>query len=383
MSDNVYRVLMGDSAPFLGMANTSYMDRVLRGVIVKTYYNVMSESSVSTQPIFNQQSYRTVDVEMMEGKPYTFEKVHIPELVSFKGYGLNYLPSVGDIVLVAFDSNNSPVIVNIVARCSAYEHGALDDGTMLPVLNNYGDVTIDKAITKSIRPTPIRYIKEGEISLTSLNGNNELYFDQYGTSKLISRVPNLNKECGEQCGNRLWELSIGRDLIDEGTNLTKQSSFGNNIQFQILGHQNGCKVDFDSEGNIEVNNNGNNLKMNVNGDFDIITSTGNSLSLNDGLIKIADNNGNSIVMNSNQIQISDSKSNEITLNASGIQLGKNANFSAVLGESLNALLASMIAIFNAHTHMYVPGSGEPVPTQTTITPMIPSDILSKTIKIKQ
>lgn len=371
MSDNVYRVLMGDNAPFLGLANTSYLDRTLRGVIIRTHYAPMSESSISTQPIFNQQSYRTVDVEMMEGKPYTFEKVHIPELVSFKGYGLNYLPSVGDIVLVAFDSNNSPTIINIVARCSAYEHGALDDGTMLPVLNNYGDVTIDKAVTESIRPTPIRYIIPGEVSLASLNGNNELYFDKYGTAKLISRVPVLVKEGddyknGLQCGNRLWEISVGQDIVDEGTKEIKKSSFGNNVQFQVLGHQNGCKVDFDSEGNIEVLNNGNNLKMQVNGDFNITTSAGNSISLTDGIIKVADNQGNSITMNS-----------------SGIQLGDNASFSAVLGESLNALLTSMITIFNTHTHIYSPGGGTPTPTAPTQTPMMIQDILSKTIKLKQ
>lgn len=366
MSDNVYRVLMGDNAPFSGMANISYMNKTLRGHIVKTYYEPMSESSNKNEPILNQYSYRTVDVEMLEGKPATYANVKIPELISFKGYGLNYLPSVGDIVLVAFDSNNTPIIINILSRCSVYEHGSLSTETLLPNLNKYGDITIDTAIAKSIRPTPIRYIKEGEISLTSLNGNNELYFDKYGTMKLISRIPNLNKESGEQCGDRLWEVSIGQDILDEGSKEIKQSSFGNNVQFQVLGHQNNCKVDFDSEGNIEVLNNGNNLKMQVNGDFNITTSNGNSISLTDGIIKVADKQGNSI-----------------TMNASGIQLGDNANFSAVLGESLNALLASMIAIFNSHTHMYSPGSGTPTPTAPTQTPMMIQDILSKTIKLKQ
>lgn len=375
MSDNIYRALMGDSAPFLGMANISYYDRMLRGIIVAVHYDPMSETlGENGKHILNQQSYRTVDVELMEGKPYKLKNVHIPELVSYLGYGLNYLPSNGDIVFVGFDSNNSPQIINIVARCSAYEHGALEDSTKLPLLNEYGDPIIDKVITKSIRPTPIRYIVPGEISLTSANMNSEIYLDKYGSTKIISREPiyaenvkdDILFENGLQCGKRLWEISVGQDIYDESTKLTKQSSLGNNVQFQVLGHQNGCKVDFDSEGNIEVTNNGNNMQMQVNGDFIVTTSTGNSISLTDGIIKVADKNGNSITMNSK-----------------GIHLGDNADFSAVLGESLNTLLQSMITIFNAHTHMYSPGSGHPTPTATTLTPMTISDILSKTIKLKQ
>lgn len=372
MSDNIYRVLMGDNAPFGGLANLSYHDRVLRARIVRVHYEPMAETlGDNGKHILNQQSYRTVDVQLLEGKPITIEKVHIPELVSFRGYGLNYLPSKDDIVLVGFDSNDDPQILTIVARCSAYEHGAIDDSTRLPLLNEYGDVVIDEVVTESIRPTPIRYIKPGEISLSSLNNNSELYFDEKGTAKLISRIPVLNKNGTEyvnglQCGKRLWEISVGQDILNEGTKEIKKSSFGNNVQFQILGYQNDCKVDFDSEGNIEVTNKGNNMKMSVNGDFIVTTSTGNSISLTDGVIKVADSNGNSITMNS-----------------SGIQLGDNANFSAVLGESLNALLQSMMTIFNSHTHIYSPGSGNPTPTAPTTTPMMPADILSKTIKLKQ
>lgn len=381
MSDNVYRVLMGDNAPFSGLANISYYDRILRGRIVKVHYNVYSESSEDNkQLVFNQQSYRTVDINWLEGKPYTSVNVHIPELISFLGYGLNYLPSVNDIVLAGFDSNDDPHILSIVSRCSSYEHGAKTSNINSPIqLNTYGDPIIDGTLPSQNRPTPIRYIKPGEISLTSVNNNSELYFDKYGTAKLISRIPVLEETGtettgkiytnGQQCGDRLWEVSLGQDIIDESPTASKQpkkSSFGNNIQFQVLGHKNECKVDFDSEGNIEVNNKGNNMKMSVDGNFVVNTSTGNSISLTDGIIKISDNNGNSITMNS-----------------SGIQLGDNANFSAVLGESLNTLLSSMITIFNSHTHMYSPGPGTPTPTAITQTPMVISDVLSKTVKLKQ
>lgn len=378
MSDNIYRVLMGDNAPFSGMANISYYDRVLKGRIVKVHYDVLTPGQ--KEVVINQQSYRTVDVEWLEGKPFTSMNVHIPELVSFLGYGLNYLPAVNDIVLAGFDSNDSPQILTIVARCSAYEHGAIGNSKEYQVrINQYGDPEIDTTLPDSYRPTPIRKIKQGEISLTSVNNNSELYFDKYGTAKLISRIPVLTETGTEttgktyinglQCGNRLWEFSLGQDIVDESPTASKEpkkSSFGNNVQLQVLGHQNGCRVDFDSKGNIEVINNGNTMTMDVDGNFEVITSTGNSISLTNGKIKISDNQGNSIEMS-----------------GSNIKLGDNANFSAVLGESLNTLLASMIAIFNSHTHMYAPGPGTPTPTAITETPMVISDILSKTIKIKQ
>lgn len=364
MSDNIYKVLMGDNAPFSGLANKNYFDRTLRGVIEKIHYELYEQNEETGKLDLQQFGYRTVDIRWLEAKSYISTYVKIPEIISMQGYGLNYLPSVGDIVVASFDSKNYPIIQNIYSRAAAFEHGILSNETQLPELNNYGDPLIDTAIKKEIRPTPIRYILPGEISLTSLNLNNELYFDKYGTAKLIARVPNLNNETGEQCGNRLWEISLGQDILNEGSKEIKQSSFGNNVQFQILGHQNNCKVDFDSAGNIEVKNNGNNMKMQVNGDFIVTTSTGNSISLTNGIIKVADSNGNSITMNS-----------------SGIQLGDNASFSAVLGESLNILLTSMITIFNAHTHPGVQGGQSN--TGTTLTPMLLTDILSKTIKLKQ
>lgn len=395
MSDNVYRVLMGDNAPFGGMANISYYDRILRGRIVKVHYNIYSKSSKENEElVFNQQSYRSVDIDWLEGKPYTSEKVHIPELVSFLGYGLNYLPSVNDIVIAGFDSSNEPHVISIVARCSSYEHGAKTSDINSPIsLNKYGDPYIDDTLPDDIRPTPIRYIKPGEISLTSLNNNSELYFDEYGTAKLISRIPNLTSTGdettgkiytnGQQCGDRLWEISTGQDILDEGTKEIKQSSFGNNIQFQILGHQNDCKVDFDKEGNIEIHNKGNDVTLDVEGNFKVKTSTGNIITLTNGIIKIEDSNGNSMIMNNAGIKLADSKGNSIVTNSAGIQFGDAANFSAVLGESLATLLTSMIAIFNSHTHMYSPGGGTPTSTAPSEIPMTYADILSKTIKLKQ
>lgn len=323
MSDNIYRVLMGDNAPFLGAANISYCDRILKGKIIKVHYDLMKDTQEDSNPDLCQYSYRTVDVEWLEGKPRTSNNVPIPELVSYLGYGLNYLPSVGDIVYFGFDSNNLPQIVNIVSRASVYEHGALSVETKLPELNKYGDVIIDRIIDDILRPTPIRYIEPGEISLTSLNSNSELYFDKNGTLKLISRTPILNKNDdgyinGLQCGDRLWELSIGKDVKDEGNNTIKKSSFGNNIQFQILGHQNGCQTNFDSEGNIEIINNGCTITINKEGRL---------------LIQMVDN-GQSIEINKDKII-----------------LGNGNLEPAVLGNTLQSLLETIISMFNSHTHV--------------------------------
>ena len=360
MSDNIYKVLMGDNAPFGGLANINYFNRTLKGEIVKTHYELMKENAGYLE--LQQYGYRTVDVRWLSAKPYTSVNVRLPELVSFTGgCGLNYLPAKGDVVIASFDSNNTPIITNIIARCSVYEHGALNDETKLPELNSYGDPITDLSIPFDIRPKAIRYIEPGEISLKS-KWDAELYLDKHGSTKIIVR-DNEDKE--RQIGDRLWEISVGKTIIDESNNEVRKNDYGNNVQFQILGHQNGCKVDFDDKGNIIVVNNGNKMVIDAEGSFIISTSTGNSISLRDGIIKVADSNGNSITMNS-----------------SGIQLGDNANFSAVLGESLTALLTTMIGIFNSHTHLYSPGSGSPTPTASTLTPMSMQDILSKTIKLK-
>lgn len=358
MSDNVYKVLMGDNAPFGGLANVNYFNRTLKGEIVETHYELMKENAGYLE--LQQYGYRTVDVRWLSAKPYTSVNVRLPELVSFTGgCGLNYLPAKGDIVIASFDSNNTPIITNIISRCSVYEHGALNDETKLPELNSYGDPITDLSIPFDIRPKAIRYIEPGELSLKS-KWDAELYLDKYGSTKIIVR-DDEDKE--RQIGDRLWEISVGKTIINESNNEVRKNDYGNNVQFQILGHQNGCKVDFDDKGNIIVINNGNKMIIDAGGSFIISTSTGNSISLRDGVIKVADSNGNSITMNS-----------------SGIQLGDGANFSAVLGESLSALLLSMITIFNSHVHPGV--SGGHSSTQPTITPMSMQDILSKTIKLK-
>ena len=210
MSDNVYKVLLGDDAPFGGLANKNCNDRVIKGFITQVHYDLFKISA--GQPVLQQNYYRTVDVQWLEGKLYESKYVRIPETVSFKGYGLNYLPSVGDVVYAAFDTNNDPVIISIVARCSVFEHGALNDKTLLPNLNSYGDPILDENIPDDIKPTPIRYIKPGEISLKSLK-EAELFLDNYGTIKQIVRKQNNE----QQCGDRLWEISAGENIIDEHT----------------------------------------------------------------------------------------------------------------------------------------------------------------------
>lgn len=346
MSDNVYRVLMGDNAPFAGLANVSYYNRTWKGEIVDVHYDNLLTKDVNGNTVLNKDIYRTVDIRWIEGKPFTSKNVHIPEYLSYKGgYGINYLPMKGDIVLASFSPTNEPYIITIVARCSVYEHGAIyDDGTV--VKNEYGDPLIDSVIDEQIRPTPFRRVAPGDISITALNNNCELFLSKEGTAKIIAREPKYSDMGGVQCGNRLWEISLGNEIYDEGNSELKKNSLGNNIQFQILGHQNGCKVNFDNKGNIEI-----------------LT------------------NGNSVILTKDNVKISDNKGNSITLNNQGIQLGDNANFSAVLGESLVNLLNTMITTFNTHTHQGVMSGPSTTPPPSM--PMIMTDILSKKIKLKE
>ena len=338
MSDNVYKVLLGDDAPFGGLANKNCNDRIIKGFITQVHYDLFSASDDS-KPVLQQNYYRTVDVQWLEGKLYESKYVRIPETVSFKGYGLNYLPSVGDVVYAAFDTNNDPIIISIVARCSIFEHGALNDKTKLPELNNYGDPLIDIAINGDIRPTPIRYIKPGEISLKSLK-EAELFLDNYGTIKQIVRKQNNE----QQCGDRLWEISTGEQIIDESTKEIKKSSFGNNIQYQILGHQNNTYINVDEKGNLEINNDKCNIQIDK-----------------DGVIVATIKNGEQIKITSN-----------------GIFLGDTTTQQAVLGNTLQALLIELINAYNSHTHTGNLG----FPTDSPKTTVIMQDILSKTVELK-
>ena len=72
--------------------------------------------------------------------------------------------------------------------------------------------------------------------------NNEYYFKLADVYKQIQ-----NYDTANQIGAVIEH--IYKETKDGATEI-KKSSFGNDVQFQILGHQNDCKVDFDSEGNI-------------------------------------------------------------------------------------------------------------------------------------
>ena len=357
MSENITRLLFGDDAPFYGMANTTYYDRTIKGVIVKVHYNLIDTET--NPPILNQNTYRTVDIDWLEAKPYRSEYVHIPELVAFKGYGLNYLPSVGDVVLASFNSNNDPVIINIVSRCSAYQHGALNDKTGLPELNNYGDPIIDSVIPEEIRPTPIRYIEPGEISLISLNSA-ELYLDKYGSAKTIVR----QQTSEQQMGNRLWELSIGEQIVDEGTNRPKIDN-NQNIQFQLLGHQNGFTNNVMSDGSFHIINQGWDITCNTDQSFIVKNNIGDTLTINNGTINFKNSQGDSIEISNGMIKV-----------------GTNAKEPMVLGDTLTSFMNTIISIFNSHTHLYSPGPGTPTSTATPTTPMVIQDFLSKKVVVE-
>lgn len=353
MSDNVYRVLFGDNAPFNGLANLNYFDRTIKGVIEKVHYNLIDKTL--GKDILNQYAYRTVDIRWLEAKPYISKNVHIPELISFNGYGLNYLPSKGDIVYASFDSNNDPIITNIVSRCSAYEHGVIDSETGLPKLNNYGDPLLNTVIPEEIRPTPIRYIIPGEISLISINFA-ELYLDKNGACKLIVREQNDTR----QMGDRLWELSLGQKIINESDNTLKTYN-NKNIEFQLLGHKNNFVQNILSDGSIYIQNNNWTIDCDTNNNLNIKNKLGDTLSINNGNITFKNNLGDSIEIAGGQIKV-----------------GTNAKEPMVLGDSLKFFIDSIVSIFNSHTHIGNLGD----PTSKPNLPIISQDFLSKKVKVE-
>jgi uncharacterized protein involved in type VI secretion and phage assembly len=97
-----------------------------------------------------------------------------------------------------------------------------------------------------------------------------------------------------------------------------------------------------------------------------------------GEIRIADANGNKMVLASSGISVTDANGNQITTAAGGVTVkgtsitvqGSQVSIGGAGGEPL-VKGASMMALFNAHTHVCsVPGS----PSSPPVTPMLPAQL---------
>ena len=85
MSDNVYKVLLGDDAPFGGLANKNCNDRIIKGFITQVHYDLFSVSDDS-KPVLQQNYYRTVDVHRKRIRE-KLEEIKELEIITIRGIG--------------------------------------------------------------------------------------------------------------------------------------------------------------------------------------------------------------------------------------------------------------------------------------------------------
>lgn len=351
MSDNVYKVLMGDNAPFLGMSNERFTEYLRRGIITNVHYN-FSHNNVQ-----NTYNFNTIDVTWLDGQPYTSSNIPLSHsFISNNGWGIQIKPEIGDTVIAAFLPGAKPEILRFLKRSEFLQSGRVDVNNNKQILNQYGDpIKIDGEGAY----IPFRNIVPGEISIKSKK-EAEVFLDDSGSFKTITR-----KQDKDSCNDRSFEISIGETIVNEGTKEIKKDFKGNNVNYQILGHQNNFKNDIGSDGSFQITNNGWDISCDIENKLIIKNKQGDTLTVDNGKINFLNSKGDSI-------EIADGK----------IKVGTNAKEPMVLGDTLTSFMSTIIGVFNGHTHLYAPGPGTPTPTAVPSTPMILQDFLSKKVLVE-
>lgn len=350
MSDNVYRVLMGDDAPFLGFGNDKYEEYLRRGKIVNVHYDLSQNNNQNTY------TFNTVDVAWIDGQNYVSTNIPLSYSLISNGWGIQIKPEIGDFVIAAFLPGSKPEILRFLKRSEFLQSGQVNVNENKQILNQYGDPIQIEGRGAYI---PFRNIKPGEISIKSKK-EAEAFLDDYGAVKIITRQQ--EKDC---CNDRLWEISSGEQIIDEGTQEIKKDNKGNNVQFQILGHKNNFKQEYGSDGSFEIKNNGWNINCDIDNKLIVKNTLGDILTIDNGKINFTNSKGDSIEISGGKIKV-----------------GTNAIEPMVLGDTLTQFMSTIIGVFNGHTHLYSPGSGTPTATASPSTPMILQDFLSKKVFVE-
>lgn len=348
--DNVYKVLMGDDAPFLGFSNNNYEEYLRRGKIVDIHYDLSQNNSQNTY------TFNTIDVAWIDGQPFVSIGIPLSYGIISNGWGIQYKPEIGDFVIAAFLPGSKPLILKFLKRSEFLQSGQINIQENKQILNQYGDPIKKDGQGVYI---PFRNLIPGELNIKSKK-EAEVFLDDSGAIKLISR-----EQIKEDCNDRLWEISSGEKIIDEGTQQIKKDSKGNNTQFQILGHKNGFNKNISSDGSFNIHNNGWDINCDTDNKLIIKNKTGDVLTIDNGKINFLNSKGDSI-------EIANGK----------IKVGTNAIEPMVLGDTLTQFMSTIIGIFNGHTHLYSPGPGTPTPTAAPSTPMILQDFLSKKVVVE-
>ncbi len=359
--NNVYRALFGNNAPFMGEANEKYTQNLRRGYILKVndeLTTLVAEDQSNSKRIENITKFQTLDINWIDGQPFTSYQVPFSMQISNSGYGVQCLPEEGDIVLASFLPHNQPIIQALIKQNAYYQSGKVDLDTGEPVLNEQGDPIANTATQYTFYP--LRKIKKGEYQIISKK-QAEFFLDDYGTIKLIVRDQNHEEK---EYGKRAWEISLGSQILDE-TNKEIKKLENENIQFQVYNHDDKFNLSVNESGTMLLNNDKNNIRIG-----------------SDGVINIKNGNGDTVSMSEGELIIKSAGGESITITKDSIKIGTQAGQSAVLGENLKMLLDMMMSIFNGHTHIYSPGPGTPTPTAPPAITMVSNNYLSKKVKLK-
>lgn len=342
MSDNVYRVLMGSRAPFLGLANEKYTEYLRRGIIIDTHYDMVQENAQNTY------TYNTVDITWLDGQPFT--SINVPlsyPFISNEGWGLQIKPEKGDTVIAAFLPNTQPQILRFIKRSEFLQLGQIDVSKSAQILDQYGDpIPMEgKGAYK-----PFREIVAGEYSLKSKKGA-EIYADDNGSFKIITRTQEENSV-------RNQEISYGTKIINEVTNEPETDFKGNNVNYEHKDIQSGYSKIIGSDGSFVIKNNGWTIVCDSENKFTMTNESGDNLTIDNGTINFKNKQGDSIEISGGKIKV-----------------GTNAIQPMALGDSLLNFINTIIGIYNIHTHSIAEGVTL-IPNEL-MTPATDTDFLSQ------
>lgn len=218
------------------LINDKYQNNLRYGKIVKINNDLFTNTTDNENAMPNTMSFQTVDIMWLNGQNYISQQVPVPySYISIKGYGMQYLPSVGDYVIAAFLIGGIPLILGYSKINPLSNIGVLDNNKKEIKKNNYGD-----ALSNNDN-LPFRNIEPGEFNVISLK-QAEIYLDKYGNIKLITRKQNEDKGYHD----RLYEITIGENIIDESTGEKKD------CQFEIKNYENDTRISINKDGQVQV-----------------------------------------------------------------------------------------------------------------------------------
>lgn len=218
------------------LVNNKFQNNLRYGRIIKVDNDLFTNSTENETSVPNTNGFQTMDISWLTGQNYVSLQVPVPySYISMQGYGIQYLPSVNDYVIAYFLPNGLPLILGYSKANPLKNSGVLDNDKKEIKKNQYGDPLSNNDII------PFRKIESGEFNVISLK-QAEIYLDKYGNIKFITRKQNDDKGYHD----RLYEITIGENIIDESTGEKKD------CQFEIKNYENNTRISINKDGQIQV-----------------------------------------------------------------------------------------------------------------------------------